>query len=121
MESGDSTSSSISRAQTAQLPDQSQVVDEAECIQPISTRHTSPHLCAREPAPLRPDPARSHMKQTLSRPHLAGATDATSANFPHADCRRKAMERSGGVVTPPHSAGMYILFGLILFGILVAS
>ena len=59
MESGDSTSSSISRAQTAQLPDQSQVVDEAECIQPISTRHTSPHLCAREPAPLRPDPARS--------------------------------------------------------------
>ena len=31
------------------------------------------------------------------------------------------MERSGGVVTPPHSAGMYILFGFILFGIIVAS
>ena len=61
------------------------------------------------------------MKLALSRRHLPGATDATSANFPHADCRRKAMERSGGVVTPPHSAGMYILFGLILFGILVAS
>ena len=37
MESGDSTSSSISRAQTAQLPDQNQVADEAECIQPIPT------------------------------------------------------------------------------------
>ena len=32
MESGDSTSSSISRAQTAQLPDQNQVADEAECM-----------------------------------------------------------------------------------------
>ena len=35
------------------------------------------------------------------------------------------MERSGGVVTPPHSyripPAMYILFGFILFGILVAS
>ena len=32
MESGDSTSSSISRAQPAQLPDQNQVADEAECM-----------------------------------------------------------------------------------------
>ena len=47
--------------------------------------------------------------------------DATSADFPRAVCRRKAMERSGGVVTPPHSAGMYVLFGFIFFGIFVAS
>ena len=32
-----------------------------------------------------------------------------------------AMERSGGVVTPPHSTGIYFLFGFILFGVLVAS
>jgi len=31
------------------------------------------------------------------------------------------MERSGGVVTPPHSAGIYFLFGFYLFGIIVAS
>ena len=61
------------------------------------------------------------MKHTLSRPHLPGATDATSADFPCAVCRRKAMERSGGVVTPPHSAGMYFLFGFIFFGIFFAS
>ena len=31
-------------------------------------------------------------------------------------------KRSGGVVTPPaHSAGIYFLFGFILFGILFAS
>ena len=44
MESRDSTSSSISRAQTAQLPDENQVADEAECIQPIPNRYTSPYL-----------------------------------------------------------------------------
>ena len=38
-----------------------------------------------------------------------------------AACRRKAMERSRGAVTPPHSAGMYFLFGFIWFVILVAS
>ena len=58
VESGDSTSLSISRAQTAQLPDQNQVrevadPDEAKCIsQPAIPR---PDLRAREPAPLRPD------------------------------------------------------------------
>ena len=77
--------------------------------------------CAREPAPLRSEPARSRMKRTRSRPHLPGATDATSADFPRAVCRRKALERSGGVVTPPHSAGMYNLFGFFLFGIFFAS
>jgi hypothetical protein len=60
------------------------------------------------------------MKHTLSRPRLLVATDATSADFPRAVCRRKAMERSGGVVTPPHSAGIYYLFGFLFFGILSA-
>ena len=35
--------------------------------------------CAREPAPLRPEPARSCMRRTRSQPHLPGATDATRA------------------------------------------
>ena len=60
------------------------------------------------------------MKRTRSRPHLPGATDETSADFPRAVCRRKALERSGGVVTPPHSAGIYFLFGFYVFGIIVA-
>ena len=52
---------------------------------------------------------------------IPGATDATSADFPRAVCRRKAMERSGGVVTPPHSAGIYFLFGFFFFDVIVAS
>jgi hypothetical protein len=77
--------------------------------------------CAREPAPLRSGSARPCMRRTQSRPRLPVATDATSADFPRAVCRRKALERSRGVVTPPHSAGMYNLFGFFLFGILFAS
>ena len=64
---------------------------------------------------MRPEPAQSCMRRTRSHPHLPGATDATSADFPRAVCRRKAMERSGGVVTPPHSAGIYFLFGFFFF------
>ena len=58
---------------------------------------------------------------TVAEAHLPGATDATSADFPRAVCRRKAMERSGGVVTPPHSAGIYFLFGFFFFDVIVAS
>ena len=60
--------------------------------------------CAREPAPLRPEPARSCMRRTRSHPHLPGATDATSADFPRAVCRRKAMEGERGP-TPLHPGG----------------
>ena len=60
--------------------------------------------CAREPAPLRSGSARPCMRHTLSRPHLPVATDATSADFPRAVCRRKALKGERGP-TPLHPGG----------------
>ena len=72
-----------------------------------------------------PGPANT-MERSTSGAHPAQLDDVGRGSQ-HVGCRgagagsKEAAGGSGGVVTPPHSAGMYVLFGFIFFGIFVAS
>jgi hypothetical protein len=69
--------------------------------------------------------ARQYQGASTSGAHPAQLDDVGRGSQ-HVGCRgagagcKEAAGGSGGVVFPPHSAGMYTLFGFFLFGILFA-